>query len=198
MSEEREDARGPAKRRGSLRELASSAVLIAAVATVLGAGRLLQTAPEPPAPTPPTPTTIPPLSLGSTLSPETAPAPAPSPAAVPPSQPAPRPRRDEPDEPLPPLAARAAADLTRLASQDGAWTAQLLLACKTDTVERLLGSEPEAAKLFVLPAEFRGESCFRVCFGSYASAKEAAAAADRPATLRGASVRAIAVAEVLR
>ena len=191
MSEEPEVTRGQAKRRGSAGALASSAVLIVSVVVVLGLGRALQTSPDASAETPrPAPTTLPPLPLAAGVDSEP-----PPPVLAPLRETAPRPAA--PAEPLPPLAARAAADLTRLAAHRGSWTAQVLLACKIETVERLLDRQPQAAELFVVPVEFRGESCFRVCWGAYASAKDAAAAADRPASLLGEPVRAIQVEEAL-
>ena len=193
MSEEPEVTRGQAKRRGSAGALASSAVLIVSVVVVLGLGRALQTSPDASAETPrPAPTTLPPLPLAAGAGADAEP---PPPVLAPLREAAPRPA--PPAEPLPPLAARAAADLTRLAAHRGSWTAQVLLACKIETVERLLDRQPQSAELFVVPVEFRGESCFRLCWGTYASPKEAAAAADRPASLLGEPVRAIQVEEAL-
>ena len=193
MSEEPEVTRGQAKRRGSVAELASSAVLVLSVVVVLGLGRALQTSPDAAAETSrPVPTTIPPLRLAAGADLEPPPA---APVLAPLRETAPRER--EAPEPLPPLAARAAADLTRLAAHRGSWTAQVLLACKVETVERLLDRQPQSDELFVVPVEFRGEACFRVCWGTYATAKDAAAASDRPASLLGEPVRAIQVEEAL-
>jgi septal ring-binding cell division protein DamX len=83
------------------------------------------------------------------------------------------------------LASRAEADCARLAKARGRFTAQLLVACKPETVERVLAASSGSAKLYLLPATVKGDACFRVCYGDYATAKDAAAAADLPAALRG-------------
>jgi hypothetical protein len=48
----------------------------------------------------------------------------------------------------------------------------------------LVAAARGASQLYVLPAEMNGASCFRVCWGSYGNAKDAAAAADLPKALR--------------
>ena len=196
MSDEPEVTRAKAKGRGSAGELASSAVLIVSVVVVLVLGRALQTSPDAVAETTPSlPSTLPPLTLAAGTDPEPPPA---APVQTPPPRREAVARKREAPETLPPLAARAAADLTRLGAHRGAWTAQILLACKTETVERLLEREPSSSELFVVPVEFRGDSCFRVCWGSYPTSKDAAAAGDRPASLLGEPVRALTVEEALR
>ena len=90
-----------------------------------------------------------------------------------------------PDPLLMTLATRAAADAGRLAKAKGRWTAQLLVACKPETVDRLLAASAGAGKLYVLPARVKDEACFRVCFGDYATPKDALAAEDLPPALRG-------------
>jgi septal ring-binding cell division protein DamX len=96
------------------------------------------------------------------------------------------------------LAIRAKDDCVRLATARGRFTAQLLVACRAETVDRLLDTATESTKLYVLPATVHDDSCFRVCFGTYATAQQAAAAADLPATLRGKDkIGAVAVAKVL-
>jgi septal ring-binding cell division protein DamX len=96
------------------------------------------------------------------------------------------------------LAARAEDDSARLAKARGRWTAQLLVACKPETVDRLLANAGGTGGLFVLPAQVKEEPCFRVCFGTYASAQEAAAASGLPKALRGKDkIAAVEVAKVL-
>jgi len=82
------------------------------------------------------------------------------------------------------LAKRAETDAARLSGTSQPWTAQLLVACKPETVERLLAASEGSPRFYVLPARVHESSCFRVCFGAYASAKDAAAAADLPPALR--------------
>jgi septal ring-binding cell division protein DamX len=185
----------------------SSAFLVAAVFAVLIAGWILKSEPS----AAPERTTVPPPllapTLGASISPELAPpaqapvdeevwteastaepAPAPLPPAVPPPA----------DSVLKQLALRASSDAGRLARAKGRYTAQLLVACKTETVERLLGASGGSPKLYVLPAQVKDDACFRLCFGSYPTAKDAAAAADLPKALRGADrVAAVEIAKVL-
>lgn len=82
------------------------------------------------------------------------------------------------------LASRVTADLMRLGQTSGRYTAQLAVACKPETVERLVAASAGADDLYVLPADVKGVSCFRLCWGSYATSDEAARAADVPAALR--------------
>jgi septal ring-binding cell division protein DamX len=54
-----------------------------------------------------------------------------------------------------------------------------------ETVERFLDRAPTSSRLYLLPADVKGQACFRVCFGSYPSADAAAAAASSiPAELK--------------
>ena len=185
----------------------SSALLVLAVTAILLTGLILRTdarnagvqtaeivAPPPAA-----------LPLGSTVTPEpglpavaasdeappadvAAPDPEPAVAApelrsvTPTPTPAPPP---PPDAGLLKLATRADHDRGRLAKAKGRWTAQLLVACRPETVEHVLGSGGASPNLYVLPARVKDDSCFRVCFGSYATQKDAAAASDLPKSLRG-------------
>jgi septal ring-binding cell division protein DamX len=144
--------------------------------------------------------------LGSTITPEV-PTEAVSDAAPTPAEAAPlveaaRPSAPKPAPALDPLlaqlAARAEADYGRLAKARGRWTAQLMVACKPGTVDRLLDTASGSSKVYVLPASLNEDPCFRVCFGDYATSKEAAAAADLPASLRGKErIGAVEIAKVL-
>jgi septal ring-binding cell division protein DamX len=193
---------------GTGKGLISSALLVAAVALILFAGMLLRhRGPEgvrhvaAAAPSP-----APLLPLGSTITPdvpaETEPDTAPTGSAevslpVETARPvAPEPVR--PDPLVVRLAARAEADCGRLAKARGRWTAQLMVACKPETVDRLLDAASGSHQIYVLPASLNDDPCFRVCFGDYATSKEAAAAADLPATLRGKErIGAVEIAKVL-
>ena len=182
---------------GGVREFASSALLLGAVATILLMGLALRSEParereirepEPAAPATPAPDASAALPQVEAAAP---------PAATPP----PAAAMTAPlaaDPALAALAGRAAEDLTRIGRARGSWTAQLVVACKPETVDRLVRKSGGASKLYVLPADVHGAACFRVCWGSYASASEAASAKDLPAPLRGAEgVRAVLVAKVL-
>jgi septal ring-binding cell division protein DamX len=115
---------------------------------------------------------------------------APIPAATPPPRAEPLPEAPAAPvavpEPAPPsdLASRAAEDLRRLGQSAGRYTAQLVVACKPETVERLVAASGGASELYVLPAQVKGSACFRVCWGSYMTSDEASRAADLPAALR--------------
>lgn len=180
---------------GAPKGLLSSALLVATVGAILLTGLALRTsgrteipvsapaAAAPPAPAPP---------LGSEIAPatghvETPPAEAEAPvetAAPPPVLKELR-TESEPSPALTSLASRAEADSARLGKARGRFTAQLLVACKPETVERVLSAAAGSPRLYVLPARVKDEACFRVCFGDYPTAKDAAAAADLPSALRG-------------
>jgi septal ring-binding cell division protein DamX len=177
------------ERTGTGKGLLSSALLVAAVGAILLAGLVLRTngRTEPqPAPSE-APSALP---LGSEVKRE------PETEAPPPPLPTPEEVTSPPvikeiavEAPANPLlmtlATRAQSDSARLSGARGRWTAQLLVACKAETVDRLLAAAPGTSKIYVLPARVKDEACFRVCFSDYATPKEAAAAADLPAALRG-------------
>jgi len=101
-------------------------------------------------------------------------------------------------EPAPELASRSTGDLTRLGQSSGRYTAQLVVACKPETVARLIEAAHGAKSLYVLPAQVKGQACFRVCWGSYGTQDDAAKAADLPAALRSAErPRAVEIVSVL-
>jgi septal ring-binding cell division protein DamX len=179
------------ERTGTGKGLLPSALLVAAVGAILLAGLALRTdgrtVPRPAPSEAAAPSALP---LGSEVKRE------PEPEAPPPPLPTPEEVTAPPvikeiavDSPANPLlmtlAMRAQSDSARLSGARGRWTAQLLVACKAETVDRLLAAAPGTGKIYVLPARVKDEACFRVCFGDYASPKEAAAAADLPAALRG-------------
>jgi hypothetical protein len=158
-----------------------SAFLLAAVVVVMVAGMFLRTDATrvlPPAAGPASP--APSLPLGSTITPELTPASPVEAAEVT------EPKVASAIDPLVvKLAARVEVDCGRLAKARGRWTAQLLVACKPETVDRMLGMAHESSALYVLPVQVKDDPCFRVCFGAYATSKEAALAADLPKALRG-------------
>lgn len=195
----------------------SSALMVVGVAAILLAGWALKSERQP-APTRPAiqaPHQSAPLPLGGTVPPEPQPS-SPPEASPPPVETPPAGHARGPSlarhgtEPLPTsppegadplvarLAARAATDSSRLDRWRGKWTAQLVVACKPETVERLLTAAQGSTNLYVLPATVHDEACFRVCFGAYATSKDAATAADLPASLRGKDkVSAVEIARLL-
>jgi septal ring-binding cell division protein DamX len=202
----------------------SSALLVAAVSAILLAGLALRSAPpvEAAKTAPAPPKTVPTLALGSPITPDPGvaaasipsdpqasadpdpvPAEAPPPAKaasvrVPQSMAAPA-QEPAPDPLVLKLATRAEADTGRLTKAKGRFTAQLLVACKAETVDRLLGAGAGSTKIYVLPAQVKADACFRVCYGTYATAKDAAAAADLPKALRGKDkIGAVEIAKVLQ
>lgn len=171
---------------GDGKGLLPSAFLLAAVAAVMVAGMVLKTdaprslarasGPASPAPS---------LPLGSTITPEFSPV---AESAIAPAV----------DPPLDKLAARVEVDCGRLAKARAPWTAQLLVACKPETVDRILGMAKGSSALYVLPVRVKDDACFRLCFGAYQTSKEAAQAADLPRALRGKErIRAVLIAKVL-
>ncbi len=186
---------------GAGRGFRSSLLLVGAVLAILVAGMLLRSnglnEAQRPAAAPASPPALV-LPLGTTITPELQPAvtqeEAPSTAASSTGATAPL----AADPLLLALATRAEADCGRLAKYRGRFTAQLLVACKPETVDRLLGIAHGSNKLYVLPARVKDDACFRVCFGAYATFKEAAAAADLPKALRGKEkIGAVEIAKVL-
>jgi len=179
----------------------SSALLLAAVAAIIVAGMFLRSSgPEEalrPAASAASP--APSLPLGRTVTPERGP-PAPTETA-PRTEEAPRIETTlalAADPLVVKLATRAEGDCERLSKARGRWTAQLIVACKPETVDRLLGAARGSTKMYVLPARVHDEACFRVCFGAYATSQEAALAADLPKTLRGKDkIGAVEIAKVL-
>jgi septal ring-binding cell division protein DamX len=173
---------------------------VAAVAAVMVAGMLLRN--DDPQPVPPAaaaPAAAEALPLGSALTPELSQV-----EAIEAVEAVKAPPRDEPvpaaqlDPVLSKLATRAEADCGRLAKARGRWTAQLLVACKPETVDRVLANARGSRDLYVLPAHVNEDACFRVCFGTYATSKEAAAASDLPKALRGKDkIGAVEIAKVL-
>jgi septal ring-binding cell division protein DamX len=104
---------------------------------------------------------------------------------------------ERPPEAPAPLAQRALRDAQRLAQRREAWSAQLAAQCKEDSVAALVAKADGSERLYLVPVTIAGRSCFRVLWGTYASAAEASAA-DIPPALRGAEKpRALAVAGIL-
>ncbi len=52
---------------------------------------------------------------------------------------------------------------------------QLLVACSEETIQKAVAAVP-ADELLILPVSYKGRSCYRVCWGLYASEEQAAAA----------------------
>ena len=68
-----------------------------------------------------------------------------------------------------------AADLKTKAR--GRFSVQLLVACSEETIQKAVAAVPDD-ELFILPVSYKGKSCYRVCWGLYAS-EELAATAGR-------------------
>ena len=180
--------------KGDVKGIWSSAFLVAAVGLVLIIGMFLRAGapantPNPGAQAPPAP----PLLLGSTITPDLVPAAPVETVALS------GPKFSPPDDPLVvKLAARAEGDCGRLAKTRERWTAQLIVACKPETVDRMLGLARGSNSLYVLPVEVNSGACFRVCFGAYQTSKQAALASDLPKALRSKEkIGAVEIAKVL-
>ena len=138
------------------KSLLSGALLVAAVGAILLAGLILRTSGRTePVTQPRTAAPAAALPLGSEVAPEID---EPETPPSPPPAPSPRPViRDIAKEPqLDPLlmkfATRAEADAGRLSKAKGRWTAQLMVACKPETVDRVLAAGAGAPKLYLIPA----------------------------------------------
>jgi septal ring-binding cell division protein DamX len=80
------------------------------------------------------------------------------------------------------------------------YTIQLLVACSTETVQKALDSVADD-DLFILPVNYKGKDCHRVCWGLYGSESSADSAAGRlPGYFRqnGASPKVVRTATLLR
>ena len=99
-----------------------------------------------------------------------------------------------------PLAARAVADVRRLAATGQPWTAQVAVLCDRDRVESQLARFGDDDRFHVLPVALDGRACFRFCWGSFGDPGRARAAAGLPSELRGLSAQPIPkrTAEVVR
>jgi septal ring-binding cell division protein DamX len=191
---------------GEVKGVMSSALLLGAVAVVLVTGMMLRTdgtrnVARPDVPASPAAS----LPLGSTITPDLPPPAKAEAESAPETEPATEAWTEAAPAAVPPgdpltvrLATRAEADSGRLASAHGRWTAQLLVACKPETVNRMLEQAKGVSSLYVLPVHVNDDACFRVCFGAYATAKQAAVASDLPKALRGKEkIGAVEIAKVL-
>jgi hypothetical protein len=72
----------------------------------------------------------------------------------------------------------ASAFATDLKSARGSFSVQLLVACSTETVQKAVDSVP-SEELFILPVNYKGRSCYRLCWGVFDSEATAASALPR-------------------
>lgn len=99
---------------------------------------------------------------------------------------------------LQPAARRFQAGLR--AEPEGSLSIQLFVACSPETVHKAVANA-EGPELFILPVNYKGRDCFRLCWGVYGSA---AAAAEAVRTLPeyfvrgGATPRVMSASELLR
>ncbi len=175
-----------------------------------------------PGPTLVPPTTAPPLSPAPSLSPLPSPAspspsvtvtavplPSPKPAATP-STPQASPRVSGPAGPPGLAEARnllqngrldeaAQGFLAHVKSQSSSSTIQILVACSAETVQKAIASTG-GPELFIVPVNFKGRDCYRLCWGLYPSQPAAETALGAlPAYFRegGARPRVVASREIL-
>jgi septal ring-binding cell division protein DamX len=79
------------------------------------------------------------------------------------------------------------------------YSVQLLTACSPQTVQNAVAAV-DGGELFILPVQFQGRACYRICWGVYGSREQAEAAASAvPAYFRrgGAHPRPSPLAEIL-
>jgi septal ring-binding cell division protein DamX len=85
------------------------------------------------------------------------------------------------------------------AAKGAPFTIQLLVACSTETVQKALDSVNED-ELYILPVNYQGKACHRVCWGLYDSEGRADSASRRlPGYFRqnGASPKVVRTATLL-
>jgi len=81
------------------------------------------------------------------------------------------------------------------AGGQGEFTLQLMIACQPDTVTRARAQSVYDHSLFVLPYAYKGQSCFRTCWGIYPDKEAARAAIGRlPRVFSEAGIKPIVVA----
>jgi len=56
-----------------------------------------------------------------------------------------------------------------VSGRKGLFTVQLALACERSTIERAAGSTRGATSFFIVPTTFKGQSCYRMLWGTYPS-----------------------------
>lgn len=79
---------------------------------------------------------------------------------------------------------RALVDGERLRQRGTEWTAQILFSCDADNARAMIARFGGDPRLYVLPAESRGASCFRLCWGTYPTADDARRADGLPPDVR--------------
>ncbi len=81
----------------------------------------------------------------------------------------------------------------------GSYTVQLLVACADETVAKA-SQNVSAQELFIVPVEYKGRSCYRICWGVYENEAGAHAAVKSiPEYFRkgGATPKAVSTASVI-
>jgi hypothetical protein len=171
----------PPRAKGNGKQPASTGILLAAVLAILAAGALLRAEKRVDSP-PPGRDELP--AAAATVEPEPVPAIPPDSAPAPPV-PAP-PRAAPSPTPAPPgdLGRRATRDWKRLSAGRGGFTAQVAMTCEESNTRASLQRAEGSEKLYLIAFPSRGPTCFRICWGKYASAGDATAARDVPAFLR--------------
>jgi septal ring-binding cell division protein DamX len=172
------------------RQLLSAGGLLLAVLVILALGAVLRVDPSqvpPPSPeakldeTPSTPEETPSSPSDLAKAPDTTDT---APRETAPSEPLAVPEEAPATNRATGLPARAASDAASLARKNGAFTLQLLYACRDETVERFLKRSPGSSSMHLLLAVDK-PNCYRVCWGSYGTAQEAQGAiAGIPARVR--------------
>jgi hypothetical protein len=77
----------------------------------------------------------------------------------------------------------------------GRFTLQLMIACQPETVTRARAESGDEGSLFVLPYAYKGQSCFRACWGIYSDSEAARAAiGSLPGAYAAAGIQPIMVA----
>jgi hypothetical protein len=59
-----------------------------------------------------------------------------------------------------------------------------MIACESDNAASMIEKASNSDRLFILPSDYRGRSCYRLCWGVYPSRDDAVEARDLPSAIR--------------
>jgi septal ring-binding cell division protein DamX len=69
----------------------------------------------------------------------------------------------------------ASAFAANLKAERGSFSVQILVACSTETIQKAVDNVP-SQELFILTVNYKGKSCYRVCWGVFDSEGRAVSA----------------------
>lgn len=88
-------------------------------------------------------------------------------------------------QPVSAVESRSGDDYRRISRHRTDWTLQFMIACDPDNARRILDRAQRSDRLYILPFDYDGRRCFRLCWGRYDTRDRAAANRSRlPAFIR--------------